>query len=59
MNKGALLPMIIVPSILGVMTGARVGVRVLKGIQASTARNIVIAVLMLAGLRSLLQGLGF
>ncbi|HET7546550.1 MAG TPA: sulfite exporter TauE/SafE family protein [Usitatibacter sp.] len=59
MNKGALLPIIIVPSILGVMIGARVGVKVLKGIKASTARNIVIAVLILAGLRSLAQGLGF
>jgi uncharacterized membrane protein YfcA len=59
MNKGALLPIIIVPSILGVMIGARVGVKVLKGIKASTARNIVIVVLVLAGLRSLAQGLGF
>ncbi|HXZ49815.1 MAG TPA: sulfite exporter TauE/SafE family protein [Usitatibacter sp.] len=59
MNKGALLPAIIVPSILGVMLGARVGVRVLKAIKASTARNIVIAVLFLAGIRSLAQGLGF
>ncbi|HSN20883.1 MAG TPA: sulfite exporter TauE/SafE family protein [Usitatibacter sp.] len=58
MNKGALLPIIIVPSILGVMIGARVGVKVLKGIKAATARNIVIGVLLLAGLRSLLQGLG-
>jgi uncharacterized membrane protein YfcA len=57
MNKGALLPIIIVPSILGVMLGARVGVRVLKKIQASTARNVVIAVLIAAGIRSLMQGL--
>lgn len=57
MNKGALLPIIIVPSILGVMLGARVGVRVLKKIQAATARNVVIAVLVAAGIRSLMQGL--
>lgn len=59
MNKGALLPMIVVPSILGVMLGARVGVHVLKAIKTSTARNVVIVVLVLAGIRSLLQGLGF
>ena len=59
MNEGALLPIVIAPSILGVMLGARVGVRVLRGIRASTARNIVIAVLVLAGLRSLMQGFGF
>jgi uncharacterized membrane protein YfcA len=59
MNKGALLPILIAPSILGVMLGARVGVRVLKAIMASTARNIIIAVLVGAGIRSLLQGFGF
>ena len=59
LNEGALLPIVIVPSILGVMLGARVGVRVLRGIRASTARNIVIVVLVLAGLRSLMQGLGY
>jgi len=58
MNKGALLPVLIVPSILGVMLGARVGVRILKGIQASVARNVIIAMLLLSGTRSLLQGLG-
>jgi uncharacterized membrane protein YfcA len=58
MNKGALLPIIIVPSILGVMLGARVGVRVLKAIKASTARNVVIVVLIAAGIRSLMQGFG-
>ena len=41
------------------MSKSFVGVKVLKGIKASTARNIVIVVLLLAGLRSLLQGLGF
>ena len=58
MNKGALLPILIAPSILGVMLGARVGVRVLKAIKAATARNVIIAVLVAAGVRSLLQGLG-
>jgi len=58
MNEGALLPIVIAPSILGVMLGARVGVRVLRVIHASTARNIVIVVLVLAGLRSLMQGFG-
>lgn len=58
MNKGALLPVIIVPSILGVMLGARMGVRLLKGIKASVAHNIIIAMLLLSGTRSLLQGLG-
>jgi uncharacterized membrane protein YfcA len=58
MNEGALLPILHVPSILGVMLGARVGVRMLKRIEAKTARGIIIAVLLVAGSRSLLQGLG-
>jgi uncharacterized protein len=58
MDNGALLPILHVPSILGVMLGARVGVRLLKRISSATAHRIVIAVLVLAGLRSLTQGLG-
>ena len=59
MTKGALLPILHVPSILGVMLGARVGVRLLKRIHSSTAHRLIIAVLTLAGLRALAQGLGF
>jgi uncharacterized membrane protein YfcA len=59
LNEGALLPMLHVPSILGVMVGARVGVKMLRRMQASTARRIVIAILVVAGIRSLSQGLGF
>lgn len=58
MNKGALLPILHVPSILGVMLGARVGVKLLKGIKPSTARNVVIGILVVAGIRSLTQGFG-
>lgn len=59
LNKGALLPILHVPSILGVMLGARVGVRLLKRISSAAAHRIVIAVLVVAGIRSLSQGLGF
>jgi uncharacterized membrane protein YfcA len=58
LNEGALLPLLHVPSVLGVMVGARVGVKVLKRIDASTARTTVIVVLLVAGARSLGQGLG-
>ncbi len=57
LNEGALLPILHVPSILGVMLGARVGVRVLKHIHADTARRLVIGVLFLAAVRSLWTGL--
>ena len=57
LNKGALLPLLHVPSILGVILGARIGARLLQRIQPSTARNLVIGILVVAGVRSFLQGL--
>ena len=59
LTEGALLPILHVPSILGVMLGAWLGVRWLKRVKPSTARTIVIVVLLLTGLRSLSQGLGY
>lgn len=59
LNEGALLPIIYVPSIVGVMLGARVGVKLLERISAEAAHRIVVIVLFLAGARSLLQGFGW
>jgi uncharacterized membrane protein YfcA len=57
-NRGAVLPMIVVPSLVGVMLGAKVGARLLRVARASVVRRIVLAVLLLAGGRALLKGLG-
>jgi uncharacterized membrane protein YfcA len=57
-NRGALLPMIAVPSIIGVMLGARIGGRLLHVTKASTVRRIVIVLLLVAGGRALAKGLG-
>jgi uncharacterized membrane protein YfcA len=57
-NRGALLPMLVVPSILGVMLGARIGARLLHVTRASTIRKIVIALLLVAGARAFVKGLG-
>ena len=59
LTEGALLPILHVPSVLGVILGARIGARWLKRIQPTTARAIVIAILVLAGVRSLAKGLGY
>ena len=56
--RGAVLPMLVVPSIIGVMLGAKIGVRLLRVAPAATIRRIVIALLLVAGLRALLKGLG-
>jgi uncharacterized protein len=58
LNKGAMLPMIAVPSVLGMMLGARIGARLLHVLSGSVIRRMVIAVLLFAGLRALLKGTG-
>jgi uncharacterized protein len=58
LNQGAVLAMIAVPSIIGIMLGSLVGVRLLKKAKASLVRKIVIGMLLLAGGRALLKGLG-
>ena len=57
-NRGAVLPMLVAPSILGVMVGARLGARLLRVAHAATVRRVVIALLLVAGTRALLKGLG-
>jgi uncharacterized membrane protein YfcA len=58
LNRGAVLPMIVVPSLIGVMLGAKVGARLLRVARASVVRKIVLTVLFVAGGRALLKGLG-
>ncbi|MDO9072145.1 MAG: sulfite exporter TauE/SafE family protein [Rubrivivax sp.] len=57
-NRGAVLPMIAVPSVLGMMIGARIGARLLDVLKGSVIRRMVIGVLFFAGLRALLKGTG-
>jgi uncharacterized protein len=57
-NQGAMLPIVVVPSIVGMMLGARIGVRVLRVVKASAIRRLVIAMLLIAGLRALVLGIG-
>ena len=58
-NRGAVLPLIVAPSIIGVMLGAKIGVRLLRVAPAATVRRIVIVLLLVAGARALLKGLGW
>jgi uncharacterized membrane protein YfcA len=58
LSKGAVLPMIAAPSVVGIMLGARLGARVLTVIKGTVVRRLVIGVLLFAGLRALLKGLG-
>lgn len=58
LNKGAVLAMIAVPSVIGMMLGAFIGARLLHVLRASVVRKLVISLLLFAGLRALLKGLG-
>ena len=57
-NRGAVLPMVAVPSVAGMMLGARLGARLLDVLKGTVIRRLVIAVLLFAGVRALLKGLG-
>jgi uncharacterized membrane protein YfcA len=56
-NRGAVLPLLVAPSIIGVMLGARIGARLLRVAPAATIRRVVIILLLVAGARSLAKGL--
>ncbi len=57
-NKGALIAMIAIPSIIGIMLGAKIGVKLLKKTRPENVRKIVIVLLVVASVRALLKGLG-
>ena len=56
--RGAMLPLVVVPSVLGIMLGARLGTLLLVRVRTELLRRIVIGVLLVAGLRALLRGFG-
>jgi len=57
-ERGAVLPMVTVPSVIGTMLGAGIGARLLHRLPAALLRWIVIGILLLAGLRALTKGFG-
>jgi uncharacterized protein len=58
LHRGAVLPMIAVPSVVGMMLGARIGAKLLHKLDARVVRRLVLSVLLFAGLRALLKGTG-
>lgn len=58
LNKGCVIPLMAVPSILGLMFGSFAGVRLLTIIKPKIIRYIVIVVLFFAGLKAIDKGLG-
>lgn len=58
LHRGAVLPMLVVPSVIGIMLGAKIGVRLLRVAPARTVRYTVLGLLAFAGSRALAKGLG-
>jgi uncharacterized membrane protein YfcA len=58
LNRGAVLPMIAVPSVVGMMLGARIGARLLNVLPGAVIRKMVITLLLFAGIRALMKGTG-
>ena len=58
MNKGCVIPMMVIPSLIGIMLGSFVGVRILKVAKPTFIRWMVIAILGFAGVKALTKGLG-
>lgn len=59
LNNGCVIPMMVVPSLIGIMLGSFVGVRLLRVAKPGVVRWIVIGMLGFAGLKALTKGLGF
>lgn len=58
LNKGCVIPLMAIPSIVGLMMGSFVGVRILAVAKPKVIRYLVIAVLLFAGIKAFLKGLG-
>lgn len=58
LNEGAVLPIIVVPSIVGMMLGSKIGVKILTKTKPKAIKWVVICLLLFAGLRTILKGLG-
>lgn len=58
LHKGAVLPLIAVPSVAGMMLGTKIGAKLLTKVHTNVVRRVVITLLGAAGLRALLKGFG-
>ena len=58
LNQGCVIPLMAIPSIIGLMAGSFVGVRLLAKAKPTFIRYMVIGVLLFSGGKALLKGLG-
>ena len=58
LNQGCVIPMMVVPSLVGIMFGSFVGVRLLRVAKPRRIRQIVIGLLLFSGAKAITKGLG-
>jgi hypothetical protein len=58
LSSGAVLPVVVVPSVLGIMAGSRIGVSMSAMARPRAVRYVVVALLVSSGPRALLKGFG-
>jgi uncharacterized membrane protein YfcA len=58
-GRGDVLPLIAVPTALGVFGGAMLGVYLLARLRVSAVRNALVGLLVLIGIQMILHGLGY
>jgi len=58
LNEGCVIPMMVVPSLVGIMLGSFIGVRILRVAKPSFVRWIVIVLLLFSGGKAITKGLG-
>ena len=57
LNQGCVIPMMVVPSLVGIMLGSFIGVRILRVAKPSFVRWLVIGLLLFAGAKAITKGL--
>lgn len=57
LNEMSILPYVAVPSVLGLMVGSRIGAGLLDNARPAVVRKVVLAVLLLSGVKALYSGL--
>jgi uncharacterized membrane protein YfcA len=58
-NRGDIYPLLIMPTCLGVLLGAMLGMRLMPHLRAAWLRLVLVALMLIMGIHMMLQGLGY
>ena len=58
MANGAILPIIVVPSVIGITIGARIGAKIAVRAKPRFVRYLVMGIMLMAAILDILKGLG-